>query len=183
MIHIADWYKTFCEMNGIDATDYKAEKAGLPPIDGYNVWDLVSGLNKSSPRTELPIDDNVLIQGEYKLIVNRTVNYAGWSGLIFPNSTSVKHSVQDVHLNCNDGCLFNVVNDMTEHQNIIEGNEEIVQQMNQRLVELKKGYYSNDESGMDICPKGINMSCSCWAAKNKYNGFYGPYQVVNSTNK
>eukprot|EP01083_Nonionella_stella_P301004 1030448_1 len=61
------------------------------------------------------------------------------------------------------------------------GYEQIVDGMSARLVELKQGYYSNNESGTDICPKGINMTCACWVAKNKYNGFYGPYQTVGDT--
>ena len=45
-IHIADWYATFCELNGINPKDERAEKAGLPPIDSMNVWDLIIGKNK-----------------------------------------------------------------------------------------------------------------------------------------
>lgn len=181
MVHIADWYRTFCEMNGIDATDYKAQKAGLPAIDGLNIWDLIRGANMTSPRTEIPIDDHVLIQNDYKLIVNTTVDYAGWSGLIFPNSSSVQYPVENVRLNCRNGCLFDVVSDMTEHQNVIEGNEQIAHKMYERLEELKKGYYRNDEQGVDLCPEGVNMSCGCWWAKHKYNGFFGPYQEVPAT--
>ena len=178
MVHIADWYTTFWEMNGVDATDTKARAAGLPPIDGYNIWDLVIGKNGTSPRTEIPIDDHTLIQNEYKLIINTTVDYAGWSGLIFPNSSSVDHPVQTVKLNCLKGCLFDVVADMTEHENVIGDHEDIADTMNARLVELKEGYFNNNESGVDICPKDVNMSCACWAAQNKYDGFYGPYQIV-----
>lgn len=46
MIHIADWYSTFCYLAGVDPNDTEAEKYGLPPIDSLNVWDIISGNNK-----------------------------------------------------------------------------------------------------------------------------------------
>eukprot|EP01084_Bolivina_argentea_P227476 384168_1 len=57
MMHISDWYSTFCALNGIDPTDTKAAKAKLPPIDSLNMWDMISGINLTSPRLEVPIDD------------------------------------------------------------------------------------------------------------------------------
>ena len=35
----------------MDPTDHRAAAAGLPPIDGVNVWPLISGANATSPRT------------------------------------------------------------------------------------------------------------------------------------
>jgi arylsulfatase I/J len=59
IIHISDWYSTFSAMIGVDPFDTKAEKAGLPPIDGYNMWPMISGKNLTSPRTEIVINNYI----------------------------------------------------------------------------------------------------------------------------
>ena len=174
MVHIADWYATFAAIIGFDPTDNKAKKAGLPPIDSLNMWPLITGINLTSPRTEVVISGNVLIQNNYKYMVNASFDYASWGGYLFPNSTSPKHPIQGTKMNCNEGCLFDLEKDMTEHVNIINENMDIANKMYQRLVELKKGFYSNNEPGITMCPKNISGSCQCWAAFNLYAGFYGP---------
>ena len=35
--------------------DRRAAAAGLPPVDGLDVWPLISGANATSPRTEIPL--------------------------------------------------------------------------------------------------------------------------------
>merc|ERR1712154_373022 len=127
MIHISDWYSTFCALNSIDPTDTKAAKAGIPPIDSLNVWDLIAGINATSPRYELAIDNNTLMQGKYKLITGTNVNYASWGGPTFPNATTPQHPVAGTELHCTrTPCLFNVEEDMTEHADIAEENGDIV---------------------------------------------------------
>eukprot|EP01083_Nonionella_stella_P026630 73347_1 len=178
MVHIADWYSTFAYLIGFDPTDDRAAKAGLPPIDSLNMWPLISGQNKTSPRTEIPVDEHVLIRHNYKYIFNTSVGYAGWGGPYFPNASSVGHPIQGIMFNCSTGCLFDVENDMTEHHNIINQNEQIGQQMHGRLIELKRGYYTNNEPGKPNCPNNITVSCQCWTALNLYQGFFGPYHVA-----
>eukprot|EP01084_Bolivina_argentea_P160629 279692_1 len=77
-IHITDWYRTFCEMVGVNATDTKAAEYKLPPIDSLNIWDLIIGINSTSPRTELPINNEALIEGDYKYIVGGSIKYGSW---------------------------------------------------------------------------------------------------------
>ena len=142
IIHICDWERTFCEMIGVNPFDPTASKYHYPQIDGLNVWPMISGQNETSPRNEIPISANALIQGQYKYL-NGNVGYASWEGMEFPNSSSPQHPVQGTTMNCDKGCLFDLQNDMTEHQNIASQNPQIVQTMSQRLNELKKGFYSN----------------------------------------
>ena len=72
-------------------------------------------------RTELPIDDHVLIETiNDKLITNIILDSAGCGELIFPNSTSVVNSVEAVRLNCEHRYLFDIYNDLTEHSDIIK---------------------------------------------------------------
>ena len=180
MISICDWYVTFClEFAGIiDCNDTNAINNGLPNVDGLNVWKLISGLNKTSPRTEIPISENGLIQNEYKYLVGN-IGYASWTSETFPNTSSMQHPVEGTILNCSNGCLFDVVNDMTEHIDIAKENTQIVKYMANRLDELKKGFFVNNITGTYSCPKYVNNSdCPCWMALNKWNGFWGPYQDV-----
>jgi hypothetical protein len=53
LIGIEDWYRTFCGLAGVDPTDERAAAAGLPPVEGYDLWPLLSGLNTTAPRTEV----------------------------------------------------------------------------------------------------------------------------------
>jgi hypothetical protein len=51
----------------VDPTDHKAAASGLPPIDSLNVWPLISGQTTTSPRQELLINADTLIDGEWKV--------------------------------------------------------------------------------------------------------------------
>ena len=80
MIAIADWLGTFAALAGVDPTDAKAAAAGLPPVDSVDVWPLISQLNRTSPRSEIPVTSNVLIQHNYKLMLGPQ-GEATWSGV------------------------------------------------------------------------------------------------------
>ena len=191
IIHICDWYSTICSIVGINSTDIKAAKAGLPPIDSINQWDLISGITNVSKRNEIIVDHMTLIQNDYKYINSTGVEftadgckknqicYASWSGNLSPNTTSMQHPISGSIIDCNNnGCLFDVKNDFTEHNNLVNQSEyqNIVSNMNQRLNELRKTYYSNNEAGTDLCPSNTSISCSCYMAINQYQGFWGPYR-------
>jgi hypothetical protein len=55
LVTVWDHYATFCHLAGVDPTDHRAAKAGLPPIDGVSHALMILGTNLTSPRTELPI--------------------------------------------------------------------------------------------------------------------------------
>lgn len=181
-MHIADWYTTFCEMFGISVVDDVANAAGLPAVDGLNMWPLISGQNATSPRTELIVDHTTLIMGDYKLIVDEWVHFATWTGEVFPNSSSVLHPPDAHFLRCKgDGCLFDVVGDIGEHDNVIRlnvGKRQIAKMMKERLDELRLTFYTNNQTAVDTCNSSIDIPCSCYMAKHKYHNFYGPYQVA-----
>lgn len=176
IIHISDWYRTWIELAGIDPTDYVAQVAGLPPIDSLNVWDLVTGVNSTSPRVEIPFSPTAFISGQYKLLLGPN-DQATWPGPQYPNSSSVNSPVYPgPTLACKNGCLFDVLNDPTETTDIAAQHPEIVTQMTTRLNTLAKGFYSNNDTNFNyFCPKNITMPCACWAALNIYDGYFGPY--------
>ena len=187
MIAIADWYGTFAGLAGVDPTDHSAAASNLPPIDSVDVWPLVTGANKTSARDELLVDANCLIQGDYKLLKGH-VSPAGWAGSAYPNSSTGEHPI-DVSINCGDpGCLFNVVEDPGEHNDLAASMPDKAAALDARRTELAKGIWQNKEKGVDACPsidpatgKPITGPCACWMAANVYAGFMGPFQEVPTT--
>ena len=51
--------------------------------------------------------------------------------------------------------------------------------LNEQLDEMQKGFYENDDHGVDACPATIgDVPCACWLARHKYGGTMGPFQEV-----
>jgi len=177
IVHIADWYATFAGLAQVDPVDHRAAQYGLPPTDSLDVWPLISGINNTSPRTEIPIDGGTLIQANYKLITE-SVPFAVWTGPVYPNKTTTIEG-QLVHLNCTAGCLFDLVNDPNEYNDVSAKYPDVVTNMKNRLAELKKGYWINQEEGQDSCPTNITIPCNCYVAVNRYGDFNGPWQYLD----
>jgi arylsulfatase I/J len=87
LITVWDWYATFVQgIAGLDPTDHRAAKAGLPPIDSVNHWEFLTGKTSVSPRTAIPLgsctaapDEDAFCQteGHQQTIVNAVVSYVG----------------------------------------------------------------------------------------------------------
>lgn len=43
IVAVWDWYATFCDIAGVDATDHRAAAAGLPPIDSVSFLKVLLG--------------------------------------------------------------------------------------------------------------------------------------------
>ena len=180
MIAIADWYGTFALLAGVDPTDHSAAASGLPPIDSVDVWPLVTGANKTSPRFELLVDANCFVQGDYKLIRGK-VAPSGWAGVVYPNASTHDRPI-DVPYDCGSGgCLFNVVEDEGEHHDLAASMPDKLAALDARRQEWVKTIWQNHEKGVDACPPNTTGKCACWMAENVYAGFMGPYQEVPNT--
>jgi len=176
MIHIADWYATLASLAGVSPTDQLAAISGLPPVDGVNVWPLIAGETAQSPRGELPLGKSAIIRGQWKLLLGDQ-HGAAWHGPDYPNASS--HG-DDPVLQCGDrGCLFDVVADPTEHEDVRETHQSVAHELSARLQALAAGFFDNNDRGVDSCPAGIEMPCACWMAINHYGGFFGPYQEID----
>jgi len=179
-IHIADWYATLVRLAGFDdGPDDDAQGGLFPPIDSLDIWPLISGSEKISPRQEIPLSKHALIQGPFKLIwdPDKDIAQAGWTGPVYPNASSSSGDIF-VTVNCRMGCLFEVTEDRGEHRDLAPEMPVRVQSMKHRLLELQKGFFENDDKTNDACPQDLDMPCACWMAINKYGGFLGPYQEV-----
>ena len=53
LMAMEDLYATYCALAGVEPADARAAAAGLPPVDGLNLWPLLSGANASAPRAEV----------------------------------------------------------------------------------------------------------------------------------
>ena len=168
----------------MDPTDERAAAAGLPPIDSLDQWPFLSGANKTSPRTEVWLGADSPMGGEsgatfvqglitadgYKLL-HDLVAMNVWVGPEYPNSTTAAHPWDNTPLDCGaidaPTCLFNVLDDPTEHNNIAAAHPDIVAKMAARIKELQAGVFS---------PRRGNPSPkACEATRTLWHGFVGPF--------
>ena len=174
LMHAADALATVCGLLGAaDACreDARARAAGLPPLDSLDLWPLISGANSTSPRTEVPVGPDALISGRFKLLLGRQ-GQAGWDGPLAPNASSPAHDPHAPSLDCSGalGCLFDVLADPGEHNDVAAENPAVAAAMAARLAELRKGFFSNSdgEAGL-VCAHdaALNVSdgaCACGRA-------------------
>ena len=164
-IHLTDWYATFCSLAGVDPTDDEAAKAKLPPIDSMDMWPLISGLNSTSPRTDIPVSNFTLISGDYKIITG-DVNMSVWTGPHSPNTTTKRSDIQVVE-SCGNGCLFNIKTDPNEHDNLATKMPSILTEMQKKLKAYQETHFNPD--------RGKKWPEACTKALNDYGGFWGPF--------
>jgi len=193
MMHIADWYVTWCSMLGINSSDTNATAKGLPDVDGYNMWPLISGQVTDSPRTMVIISNSTLIQGDLKLMTSKQ-QFDIWQETVWPTSSSWVHWQNwdaSSLLDCTapNHCLFNVSEDISESHNLATELRSKVNLLKTNLDDLAKGFWKNTVSGTDSCPRNyqtldeegyfnsqLTEMCGCWMALYNYNGTDGPYQ-------
>lgn len=147
VFHCVDWYPTLAKLAGVDPTDdppvaplpvdlsninkdiYGNES--FPPVDGVDIWDMLmhpQNYNVDSAHKYLTLSKEVLIAGDYKLLVSQP-NYKhpnnGWR---YPNGTWIESKDADWPCNKEDGpldqilpgipgnpvCLFNVTGGKVE---------------------------------------------------------------------
>jgi len=179
LIGISDWYRTYATLGGVDPTDHKAAAAGLPPIDSFDLWPLLSGQNASSPRAELAIGDvtqvgGLLTSDGYKLLLgggaNHQIAQAGWTGPQFPN-TSSKWDPNKSVMSCGNssatGCLFRVETDPGEHENLAAALPQRWAAMMARLLAINATFFAPD--------RGKKDPAACAAALGRWGGFWGPW--------
>eukprot|EP00041_Stephanoeca_diplocostata_P019448 m.419703 g.419703 ORF g.419703 m.419703 type:complete len:551 (+) comp21308_c0_seq1:304-1956(+) len=177
-----DWYATFCHIAGVDATDTRAALAGLPPIDSHNVWPLVSGANMTSPRIAIPLGSppvnfdgtdsinpvNGLILGQFKVLIGK-VAQASWQGPEYPNASKwmSQGTVEDCSADGKKGCLFNIFEDPTEHNDLASTMPEKLDEMLAALAVHQKTAFTPN--------RGKISQQACDVAIKKYGGTWGPF--------
>ncbi len=212
-----DLYTTYCGLAGVSAQDAKAKAAGLPPVDGLDLWPLLSGANTTGPRTEVwlgsggagdtdnsksPIVQAYIRADGYKVLWGNVIENA-WTGPFYracvsrglgrplylvaprscppyapsppalspsPAANATTSGCDTCPLDCGTidkpACLFNVLEDPTEHGNVAEANPDIVAAMSARLKELTTGIFAPDRGEPAT-------SLPCEASASKWGGFVG----------
>lgn len=66
VVHVADWYPTICNLAGVaDCTDNKTFLGKVRPIDGHDVWPLItSGASVGANHEWMPVTPDSLIYQE-----------------------------------------------------------------------------------------------------------------------
>lgn len=150
LTHISDWYPTFCALAGVDAEDAVASAAGLPGVDGFDLWPMLTNGAVDGPRTEATLSssnsngnggfDGVnFIQWPYKLLLG-DMRYSTYTVDGNPLQSTPVVSSTDVH-SCGTGCLFNLEDDPDESDDLAASKPEVLASMRQRSLELLDGAY------------------------------------------
>jgi hypothetical protein len=159
-------------MAGVSPDDPVGTAAGVPAVDGLNMLPVLLGTNRTSPRSEIFFGKEALIQGDWKLL-SAKASSASWPGPTYPNrsTAATNNTLDNYNLECSDTepCLFNVVDDMTEHDDVSAANPSVVAKMQARRNELLPTVWSNKWTGYESSciptSKAIAM----------YGGFVGPF--------
>ena len=135
-IHIADWYPTFCKMAGVDPSD---SGSGKFPVDGLDVWPIISVINATSQHEEIIIGYNfslthangpigAIIAGDYKLVVGKQEINQGCDSLMFsPMNYPCENGT--VSNDCEPYCLYNIIDDPGEKKDLSQTNPDVLQKM------------------------------------------------------
>eukprot|EP00912_Choanoflagellata_sp_UC4_P001166 UC4_evm1s728 len=171
LMHVSDWYTTYCTIAGVDPRDIEGQAAGVPAVEGFNMMPMLLGENSTSPREEIFFGPDTLIQGPWK-IMRGSVKMNAWSGPTYPNKSNITlDKFTAKFTNVNPG-LFNVEDDMTEHNNLASENPAIVKALLSRLDELSSTIWDNKWTGYE-------STCNKAAANIKNENFIGPYCLVD----
>lgn len=189
-----DWYATFVHgIAGADPTDHRAAAAGLPPIDSIDHWDYLTGKTTTSPRNTIPLgscsaapDEDPFCQtkGNMPATVNGVVSYlgagtvrrlwklligriplAGWTGPKYPNGTAAVTPTVD----CGAGCLYDLQADPTEHFDLgaDPAHSAVKTELYTMIRQHNATTFTPDRGAVD--------PAACTAAREKYDGFCGPW--------
>lgn len=174
---VADIYPTLCALVGADPTDARGAAAGLPPVDGLNMWPLLSGAAPTSPRTQVVLGDTATgaqvgptaVQG----YINATsglkvlVGEVWWSAWPGPQSPVAGGPTLNATTHCTPACLFDVIHDPSERLDLAKERPEVVAAMLLHLAELNRSAFSPDRGA-----RNASLVCAAAAA---YGGFLGPF--------
>ncbi|KAJ1456618.1 alkaline-phosphatase-like protein [Pelagophyceae sp. CCMP2097] len=188
--HVADWSATFCALAGAPFVDDGARRAGLPPVDGRNLWPLLVG-NATLVHADVALSSQALLFGaDLKLVLGKQP-FASLVGEAFPNATSPNNDPEPVRLP--PPGLYNVTRDASESLDLAAERPRDLAEALRRMEDRRPGFYENQDAESEeatICaqkPAGVkcNPAASgppdraCFVAVEHYGGFLGPFQQVD----
>ena len=196
-ISIADWYGTLLNLVGVDPTDDVAGLPPVDSIDvwpsllvpnatfsgreelwlswscdGSNALDpthcdpnATSMYNTSGdPTAQQSPDDKALIWKQWKIVIGKQNLRGVWFGPVYPNGTS--DGTDD---SCLGGCLFDIVQDPTEHVNVKDQQPIVWEKMLHRLMNHSTTLYQTNYGEPNVtCMTGKEAAAyykghnTCW---------------------
>ena len=177
-VAIEDWFSTFCALAGVDPTDARAAAAGLPPIDSLNLGPLLSGANATPPRAEVVLGATAggdqaagatTVQGFINAssglkVLTGGLAWSSWPTAIAPGPGNGPPNVAH---NCSPACLFDVLADPSEREDLAAARPAETAAMLARLQQLNAGVFSPDRGHGDD-----KTACAAAAAAG---GFFVPF--------
>mmetsp|Transcript_36903 Transcript_36903/g.80960 ORF Transcript_36903/g.80960 Transcript_36903/m.80960 type:complete len:523 (-) Transcript_36903:110-1678(-) len=163
LIHICDWYATFCSLAGVNPTDEKAAAGKVPPIDSLDVWSTVSA-GAASPRKVIGLSSTAIMIWPHKLITGTERGMGMWTGPRHPNTTVLT----DADHSCDEHCIFDVEADPNEHKDLAPSSPKLLKKLLEALeVQKSTVFQTNEIQGYDNC-----ISLEEYAKRHR--GFGGP---------
>ena len=180
-IHIADWYTTFSVLAGVDHDD---SGAGKFPVDGMDVWPIITGENEKTLHEQIPLgyhfkaSDNsdyqgALIVGNHKLIVG-SQGKAGhcdtvmWSPLDYPCSNGPEDN------DCTPYCLFDIIQDPNERHNLAKEQPDLLNELLARYNKYGQEPSDLQNQGYDSNGAVPNDPNACTIVEEK-GGYWYPW--------
>eukprot|EP01065_Artemidia_motanka_P003145 TRINITY_DN1149_c0_g1_i1.p1 TRINITY_DN1149_c0_g1~~TRINITY_DN1149_c0_g1_i1.p1 ORF type:complete len:513 (+),score=194.27 TRINITY_DN1149_c0_g1_i1:77-1615(+) len=190
LIHVADWYATFCALAGVpDVTDHAAARAGLPPLDSLDQSGALFG-GEHSPRGEVVLSANPngtadapLYFGDGEAVIAADAAGVLWklvtgTQLPVPTGPAVPNRCRDqnttvwgpsntgVRCTCGAGCLYNLDEDEEEHNDLSAANPAKLAELQAKLRAARGTVYAPYRGDVD--------EAAC-AANERAGGYWVPW--------
>ena len=172
-IHIADWYPTFCKMAGVDSDD---SGTGKFPVDGLDVWPIISGQTSKTAHEEIVLGYNytgkgAIIAGDYKLIYGpqgESCDHLMWSPLDYPCNDGPKGP------DCNPYCLYNIVKDPEERNELSKTEPDMLKKLLERYNSYSKEPRDMQDMGYHTASDVPDEKDACVYMKS-HGGYWRPW--------
>lgn len=190
LVHITDWYPTFCGLAGVDPRNDVHIKGAIRHIDGVDVWPLLTGSNTTQPRKATPTTEASIIETTESKQWWKLVTLAGQSNYYTPDAKQIAGSdpclaqrqpdppqpgrtdplVNGACAVCNatHPCLYDILADPLEKSNVAKDHGDVVA----RLAPILDAYNDHYVSGrLDTSVLKANYTA---ISKHEWGGYTGP---------
>jgi len=166
MMHAVDWYTTVASL-----AKASLENTGPLPPDGFDMWNALSQ-GSSSPRVEMVLNiwgnnSGAIRVGDYKLLYGYPGSPDYW---LQPPKIEKSPSANPCQ---QSPCLFNVIEDPTEHNDLAPTMPDKVRELLNRYWALADSEVTLAKSG--LCPPAPAKGWPHPFAVNKASGFWQPW--------